>query len=130
MLSSLLPFLPRRFGLADEPTQSPISIGQLAEQRLAVLLPCGLTAHQFQRADHPGGARQLVQRQQPQCVAHQHRHARAERAAGRQPTIGDRVGGEAKIRLGLAAAGREEQQVHRSLDPGASGSSIRAGSSG
>ena len=70
-----------------------------------------LAAHQFQRADDAGGARKLVEGQQPQRVAHQDGDARAEEAGIGDPAMRDRPGGEAEIGLGLAAAGREEQQI-------------------
>ena len=68
-------------------------------------------AHQFERAHDAGRARQLVEREQAQGIAHDHRDARAEEPRPGQPPVGDDEGGEAEIGLGLAAARREEQQV-------------------
>ena len=70
-----------------------------------------IAAHQLQCADDARGARKLVERQEAQRVAHQHRDAGAERAGIGDPAMRDRPGGEAEIGLGLAAAGREEQQI-------------------
>ena len=68
-------------------------------------------AHQFERADHAGGARQLIEREQAQRVAHDHSHSGAEDTRVSQPTVRDRKGREPEIGFGLAAAGREEQEV-------------------
>jgi len=68
-------------------------------------------AQQLQRADQTRRPAELVQRQQAERVAHHHRHARPEQPGRTQPPERDREGGQAQIRLGLAAAGREEEQV-------------------
>ena len=66
---------------------------------------------EFERADEARGALKLVERQQAQGVAHDDREARAFEAGIVEPAPGDGEGGEAEIGLGLAAAGREEQQI-------------------
>ena len=103
--SPLLAQAVRRGGLADPQAdlERPLA------ERVWVLL-----ALELQRADEPGGARELVEREQPQRVAHDHADAGARAAllAGMaQPAQHDRERGEAEVGLGLAAAGREEQQV-------------------
>ena len=75
---------------------------------VAVIRPL---AQQLQRTDQPGRTPQLVQRQQPERIAHDHRHARAQHAARPQPPQRDGKGGQPQIGLGLAAAGGKEQQV-------------------
>ena len=72
------PVLPSRFGVAAAPTQRPISIGQSPRSFLWPVQPSGFAAHQFQRADDARGARQLIEGQEAQGVAHQDRHAGAE----------------------------------------------------
>jgi hypothetical protein len=71
----------------------------------------GAHAQQLQRADDAGGAAELVERQQAQCVAHDDADAGAEQPVRTEPAQRDGEGGKSQIRLGLAAAGREEQQV-------------------
>ena len=66
---------------------------------------------EFERADEASGALKLVESQKPQRVAHDDREARAFEAGIVEPTPRDGEGGEAQIGLGLAAAGREEEQV-------------------
>ena len=66
-------------------------------------------------ADQRRGPLELLERQQAQGVAHEHRHAGVA-AIGRRPSpcrrrMRHRVGGHAQVGLGLAAAGREPQQV-------------------
>ena len=75
-----------------------------------------LLALELERADEPGGARELVEREEPQRVAHDHAHPGAREpllARVAQPAQHHREGREAEVGLGLAAAGREEEQVHR-----------------
>ena len=72
-------------------------------------------ALQLQRADQPGRAPELIEGQQTQGVAHDDADACARaavlaRVAEPPQDHGERR--EAEIRLGLAAAGGEEQQVH------------------
>ena len=70
---------PRTLGEASEPTQRPISIGQSPSSGRPLLVgERRIGAHQLQRADHAGGARQLVERQQAQRVAHDHGDAGAQ----------------------------------------------------
>ena len=76
-------------------------------------------ACQFGCAHQRGGPLELLGGQQPQRVAHQHRHpvAPVERAVGgvHDPLAAadrERVGGQPEVGLGLATAGREEQQLH------------------
>ena len=74
-----------------------------------------MLALELQRADEPGGARELVEREEPQRVAHDHAHPGAREpllARVAQPAQHHREGREAEVRLGLAAARREEEQVH------------------
>ena len=77
------------------------------------------SAAQLGGAHHRGSSLELLGGEQPQGVSHQHRHPGAPvdgsfgtghntlPAAG-----GERVRGQAEIGLGLAAAGREEQQLN------------------
>ena len=72
-------------------------------------------ALQLQRADQPGRAPELIEGQQPQGVTHDDADARSRatvlaRVAEPPQDHGERS--EAEIRLGLAATGREEEQVH------------------
>ena len=71
-------------------------------------------AHHLACADQRGGALELLKRQQAQGVTHDHRHAGMAHAAANhalQTAQGQRIGGQAKIGLGLAAAGGKPQQV-------------------
>ena len=77
-----------------------------------------LLTDQLGRADQGGGALELLGGEQAQRVAHQHRDAVAavedavvgvDRAL--EPADGERVRGEPEVGLGLAATGREEQQL-------------------
>ena len=87
-----------------------------AERLLAPLL---LVAAPDDLAGADEGRRplELLDRQQPQRVAHQHGHALLAGATGHaslQPPQGHRVGRQAKVRLRLAAArGKPEQVGHR-----------------
>ena len=72
-------------------------------------------ALQLQCADQPGRAPELIEGQQPQGVTHDDADARSRatilaRVAEPPQDHGER--GEAKIRLGLAATGGEEEQIH------------------
>ena len=95
-----------RRGLADPETD--------LERPLAV--PRGIRfAVELQRADQAGGAGELVQGEQAQGVAHDDAHPGALDAvlAGvAQASKHHREGCEAQVCLRLAAAGREEEQVH------------------
>src|SRR5262249_21667309 len=68
-------------------------------------------AHQFERAYHAGCARQLIEREQAQRVAHDDSDARAEDTWADESAMCYHEGCEAEISLGLAAAGREEQEI-------------------
>ena len=75
-----------------------------------------MLALELERAHEAGGARELVEREEAQRVAHDHAHAGAREpllAGMAQPAQHHRERREAQVRLGLAAAGREEEQVHR-----------------
>ena len=84
------------------------------ERPLAVALR-GPFAQQFQRADERGSAAQLVEGEEAQRVAHDDAHARTGPAVGLrmpEPAEHHREGRKAKVRLRLAAAGGEEEEVH------------------
>ena len=75
----------------------------------------GGLAFQLQRADQAGRAGELVQGEQAQRVPHDDAHAGSlEPVVFRvaQPAQHHREGREAEVRLRLAAAGGEEEQVH------------------
>jgi hypothetical protein len=100
------PSCPCGSGVAAWPTHRPISKGH-GPSFSHVLL-----ALELERADQRGGAAELVEREQPQRVAHQHAtRPRRLQAGVAQPAQHQRERREAQVRLGLAAAGREEQQV-------------------
>ena len=93
-----------------------------AERRLApagVAVLQGLAADRLAGADQRRGPLELLDGQQAQRVPHQHGHAR--RSPTRPATVpcsrrmAMRVGGEPQVRLGLAAAGGEEEQVGERL---------------
>ena len=93
-----------RFGVVSCPTQRPIRNGS-APQRSCVLAP-----EHFAGTDERRGTLELLERQHAQRVSHQHRNAGvATPAAERplQPPKPHHVGGEAQVRLRLAAAGRD-----------------------
>ena len=72
-------------------------------------------AFELQRADQTGGAGELVQGEEAQGVAHDDAHPGALDAvlAGvAEASKHHREGCETQVRLRLAAAGREEEQVH------------------
>ena len=115
----------RRGGPADPQADLERPVAEL----VGVLLPL-----QLQGADQRRGAAELVERQQPQRVAHQHAQPGRGDAGIAQPAEDQREGGQAEVRLGLAAAGREEQQVddlavvvRGSAMPGGSSGGTRAG---
>ena len=68
-------------------------------------------AHQFERAYNARRAGELVKRKEAQRIAHDDGDAGAKNARAAQPSMSDHKGREPEIGLGLAAAGREEQQV-------------------
>jgi hypothetical protein len=68
-------------------------------------------ALELEGADQRGGAAELIEGQEAQGVAHQHADAGAEQAGVTQAAQDQGEGGEAEVGLGLAAAGREEQEV-------------------
>jgi hypothetical protein len=84
----------------------------VSKQPPPIVSKSGFVAHQLQRADDTCGTRLLVQSQQAQRVAHNNTDAGAEDARVRQAAMGNREGSKAEIRLALAAAGWEEQQIH------------------
>ena len=72
-------------------------------------------AFELQCADQAGGAGELVQGEQAERVAHDDAHpgALSSVLSGvAQPPEHHREGGDAQVRLRLAAAGGEEEQVH------------------
>ena len=80
--------------------------------------PGSVLAQQLGGAHQRRGPLELLRGQQPQRVAHQHRDAvpAVDRLVALaddalQPADGERVGDQAEVGLGLAATGREEQQV-------------------
>ena len=78
-----------------------------------------LAADQLAGADERGGPLELLRGEQPQRVAHDHGDAVAAVAAVDDPLEApdrERERGQPEVGLGLAAAGREEQQVG---EPGA-----------
>ena len=87
-----------------------------AERRLAPLGHIG-TADGLAGAHQRRRTLELLQGQQAQGVAHQHRNAMVAAAPldlALEPAQGQRVGGQAQIGFGLAAAGGEPQQIgHR-----------------
>ena len=105
---ALHPQMIGRSGLADPQTDLERPFAE----------PAGgvLPALQLQRADQPGRAPELIEGQQTQGVPHDDADARSSaavlaRVAEPSQDHGER--GEAEIRLGLAAAGGEEQQSPR-----------------
>ena len=75
-----------------------------------------MLALQLQGADEARGAAELVEGQQAQGVAHDDAHPGASEpvlARVAEPAQDHGEGGEAEVGLGLAAAGREEEQVDR-----------------
>ena len=77
---SLSPLRPIRFGVAARPTQRPISNGQSPRSLSASFCRSSSKAQIKRRR-----AAELVEREQPQRVAHQHAHARAGDAGVLQP---------------------------------------------
>ena len=72
-------------------------------------------ALQLESTDESRGAAQLVKGEEPQRVAHDDAHASATEpvvARVAEPAQDHREGRKPQVRLRLAAAGREEQQVH------------------
>jgi hypothetical protein len=70
-----------------------------------------VVAQKLEGADHAGGTAELVEGQKAERVAHDDRNAGTQHARAQEPAIGDGEGGEAQKGLGLAAAGREEEQI-------------------
>ena len=100
------PLRPIRLGVAARPTHRPISNGHSPSFSGSF---CRL---EFQGTDERRGTAELVESQQAQRVAHQHAQTRGLHARVSQPSVDQREGGQAEVGFGLAAAGREEQQVH------------------
>ena len=85
------------------------------ERPRAVALACCRPLN-LQRTDQASGPRELIQRQQAQRVAHDDADpGTGQSVVARMPQASEhhRGGGQPQVRLGLPAAGREEQQVHR-----------------
>ena len=85
------------------------------ERPLAVPRGIGF-AFELQRADQAGGAGELVQGEEAHGVAHDDAHPGAldsVLAGVAQAPKHHREGCETQVRLRLAAAGREEEQIHR-----------------
>ena len=96
-----------RLGVLFMPTQRPMRNGSL---------PRWPDPHggSLAGADERGGTLELLQRQQAQRVAHEHGDAGMARIAAHCPlqtADGHGVGGHAQIGFGLAAAGREPEQI-------------------
>ena len=109
-----------RFGDTSVPTHSPIRNGS-SPHVVRVAAP-----RHLRRAHQRGRPLELLRGQEPQRVPHQHGYSGiAVKAAVRgveftlQPPDRERVRREAQVRLGLAAAGREEQQLCLGQVPGA-----------
>ena len=82
-------------------------------QRLSPLFKC-LAANRLAGTDQSRGPLELLNRQQSQRVPHQHGHALVAdpaRDGSLQSPQTHRVGGEAQVGFGLAAACGEEEQV-------------------
>ena len=85
-------------------------------ERPRAVPPACLAPLHLQRADQPRRPRELIERQQPQRVAHDDAHAGAGQpvvAGMAQAPQHHRHRGQPQVGLGLAPAGREEQQIHR-----------------
>src|SRR5690606_41768883 len=98
----------------------PTALSALSLHDALPISPGGgvLAAEDLGGAHQRGRPLELLGGEQPQRVAHEHRDARrpvagllarAERAL--QPADRERVGGQAEVRLRLAATSRGEQQV-------------------
>jgi hypothetical protein len=84
----------------------------IAKNFSALLVDIGrIVAHEFERANDPGGAGKLVTSEQPQSVAHDDGDTGAEHARPGQPTMSDHEGGKPEIRFGFTAASGEEQEI-------------------
>ena len=73
-----------------------------------------VAADKFHGADESGGALELLQGEQAQGIAHQHRDTRCTRIATHialQAAQGHGEGGHAQIGFGFTAAGREPEQI-------------------
>ena len=84
-------------------------------ERPRAVPPACLASLDLQRADQPRRPRELIERQQPQRVAHDDAHAGSGEpvvAGMTQAPQHHRHRGQPQVRLGLPPAGREEQQVH------------------
>jgi hypothetical protein len=103
------PFFPKMLGVAAFPTQRPISKGQ-SPYRFPP------SRRSSSRAHTSPAARELVQGEQAQRIAHDHAHpgpGESLLARVAQPPQHHRERGQAQVRLGLAAARRKEEQIHR-----------------
>ena len=108
---------PYQFGDTAPPTHSPIRNGSVPHR--ASPFDTASRRSFLRRAHQRRRPLELLRGKQPQRVAHQHRDpavAAARLRAGAddtlQPPDRERIGSQAQVRLGLAAAGREEQQVN------------------
>ena len=91
--------------MAARPTHNAISNGD-GPSASGILL-----AFQFQGADQRRRSPKLVEREQPQCVTHQHRQTAMDGVRVAKAAQYEGEGGKPEIGFGLAAAGREEQEV-------------------
>ena len=92
------------FGLLSPPTQMPMDTGRPPEL-------VGTAAPQdLARADHSGCPLELLRGQQPKGVAGDHGGPGAV-VPVRQPAVEDGERGQGEVRLGLAAAGGEPDEV-------------------
>jgi hypothetical protein len=96
------------------PAETERSAGEL--DALEVDLAIGEVRRRFTdpmpQADPREPLLELIEREEPQRVAHEHRHAGRRQPGVAQAPDQQREGREAEVRLGLAAAGGEEDQVH------------------
>ena len=81
-------------------------------QLVGVVFSDAALAFELQGADHRGGTAELIEGEQAQGVAHQHREAGTADAGVAQAPQHQREGRKAQIGLGFAATGREEKQLH------------------
>ena len=103
-------FLPEDVGGRRFPDPQPDLEGPLAVAR------DGLLSLKLQRAHQSGGAGELIEGEEAQCVAHDHAHPGAREpvlARMAQPPQHHRERREAEVRLGLATTRGKEEEVNR-----------------
>ena len=84
----------------------------VAEQAAFPLIDIlGVGAHELEGAHDAGSTGELVEGKEPQRVAHDDGDTGAEHPRTAQSSMSDHEGREPEVSLGLAAAGREEQQI-------------------